>query len=188
LVLTKPFSVGIREKLHKTFGNELYQKNNKDTSSLVVEREKYAIWLSQRSFRSELIDEHFVQSLSNSLATIIHTHAPVSHGQGNYLSELLPFRNYFRTKKQSRREMKAVEKEEKRRRSEIDERRRKKSAEYLKAVLLHRDDFFRFHKNKRSGKHLFSSSSTEWSDSCFRMQQNSSPGETLGGECGRQKG
>lgn len=143
LVVTKPFSAALREKLCKTHRlnlvlDETYETKRDDMKS--------SIWSLQRGFRSELVNEHFDQS-----ATV---HAPVSHGQGNYLSELLPFRSFYRTKKQSRREMKSVEKEERRRRAEIDDRRRKKSAEYVKAVMLHRDDFFRFHKNKRSGEHI----------------------------------
>eukprot|EP01034_Spumella_vulgaris_P021763 gene21763-27819_t len=104
----------------------------------------------QRGCRSELIDEHFEHILKVSSIAPVSIHPPVSHGQGNYLSELLPFRSFYRTKKQSRREMKVVEKEERRRKSEIDDRRRRKSGDHFKAILLHRDEFFRFHKNKRS--------------------------------------
>ncbi len=160
MVVTKPFSVSIREKLLKTYGNDCKIDCNAFDLTGDCDGNMHAVWLLQRAYRSELVDEHFFHnSVQNSNGlTSVSIHAPVSHGQGNYLSELLPFRNYYRTKKQSRREMKAVEKEEKRRRFEIDERRRKKNAEYLKAVMLHRDDFFRFHKNKRSGKHFLTHS------------------------------
>ena len=44
------------------------------------------------------------------------------------------------------------EKEERRRRTEVEEKKKKKSADYFRALLAHREEFVRFHKNKRIGK------------------------------------
>lgn len=37
----------------------------------------------------------------------------------------------------------------------MEEKKKKRAAEFLKAVVAHRDEFVRFHKNKRGGEFKF---------------------------------
>ncbi|KAJ1441487.1 SNF2 family N-terminal domain-containing protein [Ochromonadaceae sp. CCMP2298] len=76
-------------------------------------------------------------------------HPAVALGPSNYLAELLPYRNFYRTKKQMRKDVKAWEREERRRRLEVEDRRKRRSTEYHKTLMAHKDEFFRFHKNKK---------------------------------------
>ena len=44
------------------------------------------------------------------------------------------------------------EKEERRRTTAVEEKKTTQSADYFRALLAHREEFVRFHKNKRIGK------------------------------------
>lgn len=81
-------------------------------------------------------------------------HPPVTHGPGNYLSELACYRNYYRVRRINRRDVKLWEKEERRRRFEIEDRKKRKNNDFLKVLMTHRDDFFRYFKIKRSGSNV----------------------------------
>lgn len=146
LVLTTPFIANVRESLLHAGGTS-HNDGQHSSKFFALQREE-RVALSDAYIES-VVSIANSSSNSNALASI---HPPAIHGQGNYISELLPFRSHYRTKKQTRRDVKASEKEEKRRKAEMDERRRKRTAEFSKAVMLHRDDFFRFHKGKRAGK------------------------------------
>ena len=56
----------------------------------------------------------------------------------------------MRTKKSLRRDIKHMDKELKKKILEREENRRRNHSLFLKAVLSHRDDFFRYHRFKRS--------------------------------------
>jgi hypothetical protein len=72
-------------------------------------------------------------------------------GTSNYLSDMIPASSCYRIRKQSKREIKAWEKEDKRKRSEIEERKKRKVNDYHKTLMDHRDSFLKFHKGVRSG-------------------------------------
>ena len=57
--------------------------------------------------------------------------------------------NYIRTKKINKKDIKLLEKEEKKKRYDLDERKRKKNNELLKSLMSHREEFIKFHKNKK---------------------------------------
>ncbi len=101
--------------------------------------------------RAELAVQHTnLVKLTSGHNGSVHPH--VAHVPGNCLSELVSFRSHYRVKKQSKREMKMAEKEEKRRKAELDDRKKRRTLEHLKAVMSHRDNFFKFHKFKRTGE------------------------------------
>lgn len=112
------------------------------------------LWVLQRRLRAALLRQHLSGSpsapaMQTSLAVV---HPPVALGPTNYVTELLAHRSYYRNRKQQRRDVKAWEKEDRRRRLELEDRRKKKAVEYHKALLAHREDFFRFHKGRKFGK------------------------------------
>jgi len=124
------------------------------TSSQVDE-----LWVLQRQVRAALVKQHIntvsaISNPTNPTATVNTIHLPIALGPTNYATDLISYRNFYRTRKQLRRDIRAWEKEERRRRLELEDKRKKKALEYHKAILAHREDFFRFHKNKRSGMHI----------------------------------
>ena len=116
------------------------------------------LWVLQRQVRAALVKQHIntvsaISNPSNPSTTVNTIHLPIALGPTNYATDLISYRNFYRTRKQLRRDIRAWEKEERRRRLELEDKRKKKALEYHKAILAHREDFFRFHKNKRSGKY-----------------------------------
>ena len=77
-------------------------------------------------------------------------HVPSATGQANVVSQLLLRKNYTRTKRQPKRDLKIFERDEKKRRTDLQKLRTMREQEYLKELLAHREDFLRFHKAKRS--------------------------------------
>ncbi len=119
-----------------------------------------ALWVLQRQVRAALVKQHIntvsaISNPANPTATVNTIHLPIALGPTNYATELISYRNFYRTRKQLRRDIRGWEKEERRRRLELEDKRKKKALEYHKAILAHREDFFRFHKNKRSGMYIF---------------------------------
>lgn len=118
------------------------------------------LWVLQRQVRAALVKQHITTvsaiapSPANPNTTVNTIHLPIALGPTNYATDLIAYRNFYRTRKQLRRDIRAWEKEERRRRLEQEDKRKKKALEYHKAILAHREDFFRFHKNKRSGRVL----------------------------------
>lgn len=154
----------LKNKLEIDFDSKSTQLENESTEpveqlqsqqQLQIERVK-PLWVLQRHVRAALIQQHIsVQTTktSNSVANKqLSIHPPVALGPSNFLSELLPYRNFYRTKKHGKREVKAWEKDERRRRLELEDRRRRRMNEFHKMLVAHRDEFIRFHKGKRSGK------------------------------------
>jgi hypothetical protein len=120
------------------------------------------LWILQRQVRAALIRQHLTGSTAVTPATptllnAANIHPPIALGPTNYVTELLAYRNFYRNRKQNRRDVKAWEKEDRRRRLELEDKRKKKALEYHKALLAHREDFFRFHKSKKFGKRAFCS-------------------------------
>ena len=125
------------------------------------------LWMIQRQMRSAVVHQHICDiqsSTPQSNASIIHTttatipskdklqllHPPTFLGSGNYLAELIPYRNFYHTKKQDRNFVRNFEKQDRRRRQDIEEKRRRRVIEFHKVLLAHKEEFFRFHKGKRS--------------------------------------
>ena len=79
-------------------------------------------------------------------------HPPLLHGPGGILSMIAPRKTFARNRRQAKKETKIWEKEERRRRTEVEDKKKKKATEYFRTLLAHREEFFRFHKNKRIGK------------------------------------
>jgi hypothetical protein len=50
-----------------------------------------------------------------------------------------------------RRDPKTFERDEKRKKQEMDDRRRRKAMDFSRIVLAHREEFLKFHKNKKQG-------------------------------------
>lgn len=50
----------------------------------------------------------------------------------------------------------------------MEEKKKKKSADYFRALLAHREEFVRFHKNKRIGKTIYATPafSSYWTGLC----------------------
>ena len=65
---------------------------------------------------------------------------------------IAPRKTFARNRRQAKKETKIWEKEERRRRTEVEDKKKKKATEYFRTLLAHREEFFRFHKNKRIGK------------------------------------
>ena len=65
---------------------------------------------------------------------------------------IAPRKTFARNRRQAKKETRIWEKEERRRRTEVEDKKKKKATEYFRTLLAHREEFFRFHKNKRIGK------------------------------------
>jgi hypothetical protein len=76
-------------------------------------------------------------------------HTPCSTGAGGLLALLAPRRQFTRTKRQAKRDIRQFEKDERRKRTETLKARSQRADEYFRELLAHREDFFRFHKTKR---------------------------------------
>lgn len=81
-------------------------------------------------------------------------HPALMYGPGGLSSCIAPRKTFTRNRRQAKRETRIWEKEERRRRTEIEDKKKRKALEYFKALLAHRDEFFRFHKNKRIGTYI----------------------------------
>ena len=73
-------------------------------------------------------------------------------GSGGFLTLIAPRKTFARNRRQAKKETRIWEKEERRRRTEIEDKKKKKATEYFRTLLAHREEFFRFHKNKRIGE------------------------------------
>lgn len=131
--------------------------SERTATSTASTAESPLLWVLQRKVRAALVKQHMSslqpvgQSSAANQAAALNMHPPVSLGPTNYVSDLLAYRNFYRTRKQMRRDVKAWEKEDRRRRLELEDKRKKKALEYHKALLSHREDFFRFHKGRKIG-------------------------------------
>lgn len=81
--------------------------------------------------------------------------AGIPLGTSNYLADMVPASSCYRIRKQSKREIKAWEKDDKRKRAEVDDKKRRKVSEYHKNLMEHRDSFLKFHKSVRGGNVLY---------------------------------
>jgi hypothetical protein len=66
-------------------------------------------------------------------------------------TSLISFKKFVRTKRQPKKDVRTWEKEDKRRRYEFEDKKKRRTNDYLKAILIHRDDFLRFHKGRKAG-------------------------------------
>lgn len=136
--------------------------SNTTSDNVTSSPESPLLWVLQRKVRAALVKQHLsslqptaaAQGTAANQVANVNIHPPVSLGPTNYVSDLLAYRSFYRTRKQMRRDVKAWEKEDRRRRLELEDRRKKKALEYHKALLSHREDFFRFHKGKKFGTSL----------------------------------
>lgn len=124
-----------------------------DAASTTADADGPPLWILQRQMRAALVKQHLTGSTTatNMQMNNLNIHPPIALGPTNYVTDLLAYRSYYRNRKQNRRDVKAWEKEERRRKVEQEEKRKKKAAEYHKALLAHREDFFRFHKGRKNG-------------------------------------
>eukprot|EP00428_Durinskia_dybowskii_P083329 CAMPEP_0170441350 /NCGR_PEP_ID=MMETSP0117_2-20130122/46848_1 /TAXON_ID=400756 /ORGANISM="Durinskia baltica, Strain CSIRO CS-38" /LENGTH=1297 /DNA_ID=CAMNT_0010701887 /DNA_START=433 /DNA_END=4327 /DNA_ORIENTATION=+ len=130
--------------------------------------ENTPLWALQRQTRAALVRQYLTGNINSNMSNSINSsnsssntitlqqqlnsaniHPPIALGPTNYVSELLAYRSFYRNRKQSRRDVKAWEKEDRRRRLELEDKRKKRAVEYHKALLSHREDFFRFHKSRK---------------------------------------
>jgi len=77
-------------------------------------------------------------------------HVPSATGLASIVQQLLPRKSHTRTRRQQKRDLKLFERDEKKRRTDLQKLRTMREQEYLKELLAHREDFFRFHKTKRA--------------------------------------
>lgn len=170
LVVTTPFAAALREKtlslaaakakLSASNGMDVEGSESKVTSSTnSAEADATPMWILQRQTRAALVRQHLTGSFNSSNSATLqqqlnaaNIHPPIALGPTNYVSELMAYRSFYRNRKQSRRDVKAWEKEDRRRRLELEDKRKKRAIEYHKALLAHREDFFRFHKGRKFGE------------------------------------
>ena len=134
-----------------------------------------ALWALQRQARASLAESYakchdIVSSAENNTTNIATSssstassrvvmltgglgsgmHVPSATGQAGVVAQLVSPRSKFtRTRRQHKRDLKLFERDEKKRRSDLQKLRTVREQEYLKELLAHREDFFRFHKTKR---------------------------------------
>lgn len=97
----------------------------------------FKLWVLQRQLRSMLLEKYIASN-------------PVFHPSFGGPPGLLNRRTHIRTRRQSKREIKLIEREIKKKFIEKADSQRKNHAVFLKNVMSHREEFVRFHKNKRS--------------------------------------
>jgi hypothetical protein len=166
LVVTTPYAAALREKALALAAKARLRTSPQPSESLSMDVEAPAesppvpesplLWVLQRQMRAALVKQQLTGNPSATPAQLnaAVVHPPVALGPTNYVTELLAHRSFYRNRKQQRRDVKAWEKEDRRRRLELEDRRKKKATEYHKALLAHREDFFRFHKSRKFGEGL----------------------------------
>lgn len=77
-------------------------------------------------------------------------HVPCATGLAGVVAQLSPRKQFTRTRRQQKRDLKLFERDEKKRRTDLQKLRTLREQEYLKELLSHREDFFRFHKAKKA--------------------------------------
>lgn len=163
LILSQPFVSTLREKVYSRLCHpeEELNKHTQHEKDQTIEAptthmsEAHKLWLMQRADRSSLISHALnrrdtsPENAYSSSVVNINIHPPSSFGNGSYVSELLPRKNFHRTKRYAKKDVRLLEREEKRKKQEIDDKRKKKMNEYIRVVMAHREEFLRFHKTKR---------------------------------------
>ena len=169
LVLTHPYVWHIREKFLKklvdTPSNASAESSSasasadKSVSLNGTDRMKRLLQL-QREVRSDAL-KRFMKSPVGSvgpkgLKTQFGIHPVETINADNYMQSdkyyLMSYKSFVRTKKQSLRDVKAFEKQDRRRKGEIDDRKRRRFHDFHKILMIRRDDYFRFHKGRKSGQ------------------------------------
>lgn len=157
LVLTIPGVSTIREELVKSSLILLTQKSRE----VAHNRLNTQCFYLQRHLRANILrvfmetrNREFAAEAPNTPGSFVafKLTAGIPLGTSNYLGDLIPPSTCYRIRKQSKREIKNWEKEDKKRRIEGEEKKKRKVSDYHKALLEHRDAFFKFHKGARSGK------------------------------------
>ena len=92
-------------------------------------------------------------------------HVPSATGQaGGIVAQLVPRKQYTRLRRQQKRDLKLFERDEKKRRTDLQKLRTVREQEYLKELLQHGQEFFRFHKSKRSDAKKVAFAAKAWQD------------------------
>lgn len=167
LVVTAPYAAALREKALALAAKAGLRASPQPSDSLSMDvdgpsdkpaetdsaSESPLLWVLQRQMRAALVRQQLTGNPSATAAqtNAVVVHPPVALGPTNYVTELLAHRSFYRNRKQQKRDVKAWEKEDRRRRLELEDRRKKKAVEYHKALMAHREDFFRFHKSRKFG-------------------------------------
>ena len=112
----------------------------------------------QREARAEVVKKYikFVSNPNAKPPRIPNSIHPIETiGVDNYMQSdryyLMPYKQYVRTKKQSLRDMKSFEKQDRKKKNEVDDKKKRRVNDFHKQLMIHRDDFLRFHKGKKSG-------------------------------------
>jgi hypothetical protein len=167
LVLTIPGVSTIREELVKSSLVQLTQKARETTpgGTQLQQQQKTNNLLTQcfylqRHVRANVLKvfmetrakEYQLETMSPHSLQSFKLTGGISLGTSNYFADLIPAASCYRIRKQSKREIKAWEKEDKKKRVEIEEKKKRKVSDYHKALMEHRDAFQKFHKGVRSGE------------------------------------
>ncbi len=105
----------------------------------------------QRTLRAALLKsyvDHRKKETSKSSGEIVNATNSLAN---NYFSEFLSVSSNYRSRKQTRREIRNWERDDKRKRVDLDEKKRKKQGDYFKSLMDHRDAFLKFHKSTKTG-------------------------------------
>jgi len=172
LVMTNAFVKSVREKMFcKLVGTSPVSTSNSssnegaqlDTASTqiaavdAVQARMNQLLKLQREARGEVVKK-YIKFASNPNAKpprIPNSIHPIETiGADNYMQSdryyLMPYKQYIRSKKQSVRDVKSFEKLDRRKKNEVDDKKKRRVNEFHKQLMVHRDEFMRFHKGKKA--------------------------------------
>jgi SNF2 family DNA or RNA helicase len=141
--------------------NDNDSKNSRENKELIIKNENKLnkLWKLQRIARSMLISNYINKvdkpnkssSISNpNNSSLNKIHPTPQSGIGGITSSMFPRKSLLRIKKQSKKETRAWDREEKKRQTAIETIQKKKTNDYFKLLMLHRDDFLKHHRTKKS--------------------------------------
>lgn len=140
--------VSVKEEVLKSSLLYLTQKM-RETGSMKLKSHEFFL---QRHLRASLLKFLESKKKDQNELTLSQIYSGLPLGASNQLSELSNYSSFLRIRKQSKREIKAWDRDEKKKRLDYEDRKKKKNAEFLKVVMEHRESFFKAHKSAKAGK------------------------------------
>ena len=117
---------------------------------LLVEQRKLRVSHIKQLFRQ------FVTPTEHGKAMIVYPHIGLPLGIQSYISEAIPYNHKLRQRKAGFKDSQYWKKQEKQVTDQKKKVRKQKLKDFHEAMLKHRDEFLKFHKECRAGKIYFS--------------------------------
>jgi hypothetical protein len=153
LVLSLPAITTLREALlhmHLTSSGSSSSTNNTADTAMLAQQRALRTTYTKELLRQ--LHRHEVGRLSLASTTTMHMHHHMN--VINPVNALIPVQTQLRTRKQGYRDLRYWEKEDRLLREAKKKAKKAKQSEFFKALTMHQESFFKFHKEARNGKSI----------------------------------